>query len=565
MMDSLREAHEALVRHAGNLEEEVALRTEEIRQQKEVLEEQAERLREMDEIKSRFFANISHEFRTPLNLIMGPLQSILAGDYGPIDEKLQHRHEVMLYESRRLLRLINQMLDLSKLEAGQMELALQPTDLVPLLRHITHSFSSRAEMENKSLTFHSEVETLVGHVDSGRIEEIGYNLIDNALKFTEAGGKVRITLDTDGSDHAVITVQDTGCGIAPEHLDQIFDRFQQVKTAASNEQGTGTGIGLALVQELVYLHEGTIDVTSEPGFGSTFTIRLPIDPSLQTVPAKRSDVRPEIDVQAVKAAFSTTSTALPDLTLPLVLIVDDDNEFRAFLREYLEEAYRIEEAEHGKAGLEAAIKHPPHLIVSDLMMPEMDGIAFCEAVRRHDDLDHIPFVLLTAKASIESRIAGLEHGADDYLSKPVDPRELRTRIQNLLDQRRRLIEKYTEMVRLGPEEITVESADAELLKRVMEIIESRLSDAAFSVTLLAEEMGMSVRDLQRKLKKLLDQGPKELITHHRIEWAKQLLAGRAGTVSQIAYKVGFSRPEYFMRIFKQHTGVTPGQFMKGSS
>ena len=564
MMDSLREAHQKLVRHADRLEEEVELRTDEIRRQKQVLEEQALRLHEMDEIKSRFFANISHEFRTPLNLIMGPIQSILDGDYGPLDEKLIRRHEVMLNESTRLLRLINQLLDLSKLEAGQMEIDLQPANLVSLLHRIAHSFSSRAEMEGKTLTFQSGSDSIVGMVDSKRIEEIGYNLIDNALKFTEPGGKVRISIDVEPGNNAIITIQDTGCGIAVDQLELIFDRFQQVRgPSTSNSQGTG--IGLALVQEFVYLHDGTIDVSSEPGFGSTFTIRLPIDPSLQTVGVETSEETAFLKARSndrIDDAAAVSFRTVPDSSLPLILIVDDEDEFRHFIREYLEEAYRIEEAGNGKAGLESALKKPPHLIVADLLMPEMDGIAFCEAVRRHPDLDHIPFVLLTAKASVESRIEGLERGADAYLSKPVDPRELRTQIQNLLDQRQKLIEKYTELVRLGPEQITVESVDAVLLKQAMEIIESRLSDAAFSVTLLAEELGMSVRDLQRKMKKLLDAGPKELITNLRIERAKQLLAGRAGTVSQIAYKVGFSRPEYFMRIFKQHTGMTPGQFMK---
>ena len=247
---------------------------------------------------------------------------------------------------------------------------------------------------------------------------------------------------------------------------------------------------------------------------------------------------------------------------PRVLIVDDDEEFRQFLQEYLQDSYEIELAEDGMAGFEAAKRLSPHLIVSDLMMPKMDGISFCEAIRSHAALDHTPFILLTAKASVESRIEGLEHGADAYLNKPVDPRELRTRIKNLIGQRQRLVEKFTEMVRLGPSEIVVDSADAALLKQITEVIESRLDDAAFSVTILAEEMGMSVRDLQRKVKNLLDISPKGMITNMRIEQAKQLLAGRAGTVSQIAYKVGFSRPEYFVRVFKQETGVTPGNFMK---
>ncbi len=567
MMDSLKEAHQKLVRHADQLEEEVALRTDEIRQQKDVLEEQAVRLKEVDEMKSRFFGNISHDFRTPLNLIMGPLQSILDGDFGPLDARLKHRHEVMLDESKRLLKLINQLLDLSKMEVGRMALSLESVDLVNLWKRMTHSFSSRAEMEQKTLTFHCNPDVLTGLVDPERMEQIGYNLIDNALKFTDAGGKVRVSILSESEHIAAITVQDTGCGIPKEQQAFIFDRFHQVDNNRVHKS-EGTGIGLALVQELVLLHEGTIEVHSEPGFGTTFTLRLPVDPALHPDKLDRrvllnTGSRPEEEGTIHKEKLQEEEETSTEFQY--VLIVDDDAEFRHFLKEYLGTLYSVVEAENGEEGLKMARQNAPALIVSDLMMPEMDGVAFCRAIRQDSGLDHTPFILLTAKASVESRIEGLEHGADAYLNKPVDPRELRTRIQNLLDQRRRLIEKYTDMVRLGPGEIMVESADAQMLQRIIEIIEDRLDDAAFSVTLLADEMGMSVRDLQRKLKHMLDVGPKELITRMRVEQAKQLLAGRAGTVSQIAYKVGFSRPEYFMRIFKQHTGMTPGQYMKGSA
>ena len=364
---------------------------------------------------------------------------------------------------------------------------------------------------------------------------------------------------------AIISVQDTGCGISSEQQKFIFDRFHQVDGAVSNGI-QGTGIGLALVQEFVFLHNGVIDVESELDLGTTFIIHLPVDLSAQPMSGELSDTEPSSVKEQVRSlkslgrpVFQSTDVEIPRTR---VLIVDDDEEFRCFLQEYLQDSYEIELAKDGLAGLKAAKRVFPHLIVSDLMMPKMDGIAFCEAIRGHQALDHTPFILLTAKASVESRIVGLEHGADAYLSKPVDPRELRTRIKNLVEQRRKLVEKFTEMVRLGPSEIIVDSADAALLKQIAEVIESRLDDAAFSVTLLAEEMGMSVRDLQRKIKTLLEISPKGMITNMRIERAKQLLSARAGMVSQIAYKVGFSRPEYFVRVFKQVTGVTPGNYMK---
>lgn len=567
MMASLQLAHQQLVDHADHLEDEVALRTDEIRQQKQVLEEQALRLRELDEMKSRFFANISHEFRTPLNLIMGPLQRVLDGEFGTVDKQLGQQHSLMLGESHRLLKLINQLLDLSKMEAGRMTLSMQPADLVSIWRRILHSFSSRAEIERKTLTFHSEIDQAPAQVDVERMEQIGYNLMDNALKYTEAGGKVHVSITQPDPQQVTISVNDTGVGIPSEEQALIFDRFHQVKENTSNNQ-RGTGIGLALVQELVFLHDGHIALESEPGFGSKFMVTVPIDIALVL------DQHQQINIEPIGEAVSVGAQATHEQPLgkiengsvlrKRILIVDDDEEFCGFVADSLSDVYDVVQAEDGKAGLTLAVANPPHLIVSDLLMPEMDGIAFCEAVKRHPDLDHTPFILLTAKTNVESRIEGLQHGADDYLGKPVDPRELRTRVQNLLQQRQHLIEKYTQMTRLGHSEMVVESADAVLLQRIVDVIEQRLDDAAFSVTLLAEELGMSVRDVQRKLKKLLDLGPKELITNLRIEKAKQLLSGNAGTVSQIAYKVGFSRPEYFIRIFKQHTGQTPGQFMKGN-
>lgn len=566
MMDSLKEANQELRRHAGQLEEEVVLRTREIVQQKEVLEEQAAKLREIDEMKSRFFANISHEFRTPLNLIMGPLHSMLENEHDNDPEKLQRRYHVMLKESQRLLRLINQVLDLSKMESGQMELDPKPHDLVSLWRHISHSFLSRAEMEQKVLRFGSELEELVALVDKERIEQIGYNLIDNALKFTHAGGKISVRIELNDENQAVISVQDTGIGIAKSQQPFIFDRFHRAENETA-QKVQGTGIGLALVQELVLSHHGTITLDSEPEIGSRFTIHLPVNPNLKgeaSVVSASQRVEFSTQFPGVATGIPFSEKGAVEDEKPLVLIVDDDEEFRAFIREYLESSYAIAEAENGQSGLEIAMNSQPKLIVSDLLMPIMDGVTFCDSVKQNPDLDHIPFILLTARVSIEHRIKGLEHGADDYLGKPVNPKELKTRIQNLLLQRAKLIEKYTDMLRLGTSDVMIESVDAMMLRRISDEIENHLSDTTFSVTLLADNLGLSVRDLQRKLKKWLDIGPKEMITNMRIEKAKELLAGRAGTVSQIAYMVGYSQPDYFMRIFKHHTGFTAGQFMKQS-
>ena len=564
MMASLKKANDQLYRHADQLEEEVALRTEEILRQKEVLADQATKLLEIDKMKSRFFANISHEFRTPLNLIMGPLHTLLDGNHTYDPEKIQRLHHIMLKESKRLLQLINKVLDLSKIEAGQMELDLQPHDLVYLWRRITHSFSSRAEMEKKTLRFKCDLDELVALVDVERIEQIGYNLIDNAFKFTHAGAKIWVRIEKNDEDLAVISVQDTGVGIPESQQSFVFDRFYRAENEHTQEV-RGTGIGLALVQELVLTHHGTISLESEPDLGSSFTIYLPIDPNLEY----GKIVKHEFHDLEITTHISDNPLIIPGSRggvqhhseKPHVLLVDDDSEFRAFIREYLESSYAVEEADNGKVGLEIAIKSPPKLIVSDLLMPIMDGVTFCESVKKHPDLDHIPFILLTAKVSVQHRIAGLEKGADAYLGKPVNPKELKTQIENLLLQRAKLIEKYTELVRLESSDEVIESAEAAMLREIVHHIENNLSDTNLSVTLLAENLGLGIRDLQRKTKNMLDIGPKELITNMRIEKAKKLLVARAGSVSQIAYKVGYSRPEYFMRTFKQHTGLTASQYM----
>ena len=588
MVTSLREAQQTLLAHNENLEKEVAARTEEVVQQKQQLEIQADQLREMDAIKSRFFANISHEFRAPLNLIINPIEFALSGKYGAINPVLQRHHEVILNESERLLRLINQLLDLAKFDAGRLELQKKNLDLVPFVERIVHSFESRAISEEKTLRFRSSEASLVGGFDMEKMENIFYNLIDNALKFTNEGGKVLVSIEpveqpatNSDTPQVRMAVQDTGRGIPPEHIERIFDRFSQADTTAGSSIHPGTGIGLALVQKLVALHEGTINVDSDVGFGTTFTIEMPLllsDDTSETFDASPSHElsagAPESDIDPPSIPSHVEHAERPPIpslyaTAPdeeriekstRVLIVDDDHHFRALICEYLDTFYTVEAAENGRKGLEKARTHPPDIIISDVLMPEMDGLEFCDAVRADPKLDHIPFIMLTAKASIESRIEGLEQGADDYLAKPFNPNELYACITNRLTQRRLLIEKYTGMVRLEASNIVVDSADAAFIKDVVQIVDASLNDPGFNVGRLAGDMEVSERDLQRKLRRLLDKSPKDVITQARIDRAKQLLAQQFGTNQQIARMTGFRRADHFARVFKKHTGLTPGEY-----
>jgi|GEM_PF-4043339 len=571
MAESLQDAQQNLISHNENLEKEISARTEEVTLQKRQIEIQARELIEMDEIKSRFFANISHEFRTPLNLIMGPVQLALEGKYGELDPTLKQHHSVILNESQRLLKLINQLLDLSKFDAGMLTLNASPINMVELVDRIVRNFSSRASTENKSVHFRSEVDHLTAPFDQEKIENICYNLLDNAFKFTSSGGKILVSIDVtnrDGQPHMHLSVKDTGAGIPPEHLPTIFNRFQQVDKPQAGSQ-RGTGIGLALVEKLVILHAGTIDVESEPGFGTTFNIYLPVPEKHERDHLRDDTASTTLKVSpqnkrttATSPGSAETSILIPllDTNAPHVLVVDDDEKFRALIHEYLHDHYHIEEAINGVEGLKKAHQRPPHVILSDVMMPEMDGIKFCASVKSDPDLSHIPFIMLTAKASVESRIEGIEQGADDYLAKPFHAGELHALIKNRLDQRRHLIEKYSDMVRLESSEIVVDSAEGAFVKDVMRSIEKNLGDNLYSVERLADDVEVSVRDLQRKLRKILDKTPKDLILHTRIDRAKQLLSQKYGTNQQIARVVGFRRADHFAKVFKKYTGFTPGEF-----
>ena len=491
-----------------------------------------------------------------------------------MDPALKEQHAVILNESHRLLKLINQLLDLSKFDAGMLQLNAMPLDLVQWVDKIVHNFSSRAQLEKKTLAFQSETEHLPGYFDREKLENICYNLIDNAFKFTEEGGKIHVSVqlveDETGS-YARLIFQDTGKGIPAEKLDQIFNRFQQVDSDSA-VSSTGTGIGLALVDKLVTLHNGTITVDSTPGFGSTFTINLPVpeyhERNQLMAEAVEQALAPEIEAPFAPSPVSRGAIKSPQVapngSVPTLLVVDDDDQFRTLLADYFTDSYTILEAANGKEGFDIARKKTPHVIISDVVMPEMDGLMLCKAIKEDPELDHIPFIMLTARASIESRIEGIEQGADEYLAKPFHPQELQAIIENRLTQRRHLIEKYSQLVQLGATEIVVDSAEGAFIKDVMRSIDKNMGDYLYSVERLADDMEVSVRDLQRKLRKTLDQSPRDLINRTRIDRAKQLLEQKYGTNQQIARLVGFRRADHFAKVFKKYCGVTPGEYSKNN-
>ena len=578
MTCSLRDADAALRAYAEDLEARVVERTAvlevqkaELEAQREQLQHQAERLRELDAVKARFFANISHEFRTPLTLLLGPIQD--AGREGDL-ERLRAHLPLMQRNAERLLGLIGQLLDLSKLEAGGMQLHAREVDLVPLLRQLTAAFSSRAERQGLTLVFDAEVETLPCYVDADKLEKVVLNLLSNALKFTDRGGKVRLRLTQRRADTgawAEITVQDTGRGIPVEELPRLFDRFHQVEDGTTRPH-EGTGIGLALARELVELHHGTITIESTEKFGSTFTVRLPLgrahlQPSdLAEPPGPGAAPHRMVHAPLLLEGDGTDTKDRQEPPLlaqgdrPTVLVVEDNVDMRAYLKSHLSPHYRVAEAAHGKAGLEVVRSLRPDLIISDVMMPEMDGYQLCRAVKADPALGHIPVVLLTARADDESRLEGLEIGADDYLAKPFNAEEMLLRVENLIEIRRRLHAHFSGRVVVGASQVVVSSTEAAFLEQVRDVIEAHLGDTHFGVERLADEVGLSTRQLLRRVKETAGLTPNGYIRMLRLERAAQLLEQRAGSVSEIAYQVGFNQPEYFSKLFRQVFGIPPSEY-----
>ncbi|HQU40186.1 MAG TPA: ATP-binding protein [Chitinophagales bacterium] len=527
----------------------------------------AERILELDAVKSRFFANISHEFRTPLALILGPLRK--AQEQAPVSENdsattdvdipVSSRHlQMMRRNAERLNQLIDQLLDLSKLENGSMQLQVARADLSAFLRAIVGSFDSLAEIKQIHFQTSYPQADMKVFFDADKLEKIIVNLLSNAFKFTPERGRVSVD-STIEKGRLKIRVSDSGPGISQDEVDRIFERFYQVE----GTEDTGTGIGLSLVKELVELHHGQITVESSRQ-GTTFKVSLPVDQenfhNTEIVAAAKTPVNRHTLHFLPDAEEPVDSIAeITDNPLPLLLIVEDNTDLRSFIAEGLEEHYRIIKAENGALGLTAALEYTPDIIISDVMMPEMDGMTLCKKLKEDEHTSHIPVILLTAKAGKENRLTGLETGADDYLTKPFDQDELRVRAGNLVAQRKKLRERFSSNHVWKPKELAVTSADERFLQKVSDIIEKQMDNEFFSVEDLADAVAFSRSQLHRKLKALVDKSPSEIIRSFRLTRAKELLEKGDGNVSEVAIKVGYGSLSYFTKSFKAEFGVLPSE------
>ncbi|WP_299532759.1 response regulator [Ulvibacterium sp.] len=521
--------------------------------------------------RSRFFANVSHEFRTPLTLILGPLNDLLSSN--PENREHQQSYQLMKQNGEKLLDLVNQLLDLAKLEAGNMPLRLTEADLKTFLRSRAAAFSSLADFQDISFHINVAPEITSGWFDSDALEKIINNLLSNAFKYIGEGGKIDFSASlTDGNGtisgegtFLKIAVKDDGLGISGPEQEKIFDRFYQVKGPPTQEK-TGTGIGLALTKELVELHKGHIAVASEEDKGTTFTVILPIARErFKEENIVLEDQHPQNvqDLRSILPSMAASDFKVPKVKtkgLPILLIIEDNADVRMYIRKQLQDTYEIEEANNGVDGFDLAQKKIPDIIISDVMMPGMSGTTLCEKLKQDEKTSHIPVILLTALASQASKLKGIETGADDYIVKPFDKKELRARVKNLIDQRQLLREKYTRQLRLEPKALAVTSTDERFLKKVMHTLEQRLDDSSFGVEDLAREVGMGRTQLFRKMRALTDQTVQDFVRDYRLKRAAQLLRDKAGNVSEVAYQVGFNNLSYFTKRFKELFGKTPSQY-----
>jgi signal transduction histidine kinase/ligand-binding sensor domain-containing protein/DNA-binding response OmpR family regulator len=540
------------------------------------------RMHEMDMMKIRFFTNMSHELRTPLSLILAPVEKLMAG-HQVSDPKKQY--EVIRRNARRLLHLVNQLLDFRKMETNELKLHPRQGDILNFIREISYSFIDLAERRNISFDYHCDSESLPTAFDHDKIERILFNLLSNAFKFTPTGGAVSVAVSTEyqadagtlttcqpGTVLLYIRVKDTGIGIPPDQQQRIFDRFFQSETP-NNILNQGSGIGLAITQEFVKMHQGKLSVESELNRGSCFTVRLPFLPSgdfslITATPAKTAEA-PTAFTETTEASTTSAETADAPIYLQTldtgakkstILIVEDNEDFRFYLKDNLRSHYSIIEATDGKEGWRKALAEHPDLIVSDISMPLMNGIDLCKKILADERTCQIPVILLTAMSGEGAELKGLQTGAIDYIIKPFNFELLLSKIRNVLAHNDTVKKTYQRQVQAAPAAIQIESADEVFVRNVLEVIEKNMGNPEFSVRELSIQFHASRSTFYKRVLLLTGKTPIEFIRHIRLKRAAELLEKSQLTVSEIAYTVGFNNPKNFSQYFKMEFDRIPSAY-----
>jgi len=520
-----------------------------------------ERDEKLSREKLRFFTNISHELRTPLTLILGPAKQLIDQSLESGNRLQQSNSNLIHQNAKRLLNLVNQVLDFRKAQAGELRLKVTKTDILHHTGNTFHSFRPMADDKKIRFGLICESEDISGYIDRDKYDMVLYNLLSNALKFTQKYGNVDLFIGKEtqnGVPHLKIEVSDDGIGIPWESRKKIFDRFYQANNSKKNN--TGSGIGLSLVQALVALHRGTIDLQSEPNEGSVFTIKIPTAKDVyhdqEVFDIEKRQVIDE-SPQLIMAKKIIQSTHLKER----ILIVEDNTELRKYLVQYLSDYYKVFEAENGEKGLEICRKVKPVLCVADVMMPVMDGLQFCNLLKNDEIISHIPVILLTALSDDEDRIKGFSTGADGYLVKPFDPSLLKTRIENIIKSRIALKRKFSGEVEGDTSTLTHSPIDEKFMAKITRLIQEEMDNAELDTSYLCRELGMSSSKLYRKIKQLTDLAPNEFIRTVRLKKSAQLLKTKKYNVSEVTDLIGFNDPYYFSRCFKKQFGYPPSNLV----
>ena len=546
-----------LSRQKEKLEEQklqLTQQKEQLIQQKEQLEQLSRELEEATHAKLVFFTNVSHDFRTPLTLIADPVNQLLADK--SLGERPHQLLELMKKNVNILLRLVNQILDFRKVENGRMELHLEPFDLLSSFRGWNDSF--RMALLKKHISFFFEATPDMDFrmmADGEKMERIYFNLLSNAVKYTPENGKIMVRLEAEATNFR-FSVFNSGSHISPKEVDAIFERFYQI-----DGHQAGTGIGLALVRAFVEMHGGQITAHSDEK-GATFTVLFPAQsvsqyhPTVVTLPSEEA----EVSTTLVETDFPMGEEETRDADRPAVLVIDDNADIRNYVKTLLAEEYHVLDAPEAATGIRLAMKYVPDVIVSDVMMPGMDGVECCRRLKTELQTCHVPVILLTACSLDEQRIQGYNGGADSYISKPFNSQLLLSRIRNLIDSRRQLRQFFGDNQTLAKENIC--DIDKDFVSRFKSLVEEKMRDPELNVEDLGKDMGLSRVQLYRKLKSLTNYAPNELLRQARLKKATSLLASKEMTVAEIAYEVGFSSPSYFTKCYKEQFGESPTDFLK---
>jgi signal transduction histidine kinase/ligand-binding sensor domain-containing protein/DNA-binding response OmpR family regulator len=554
----------------------VIINRERLKNQLFLERQSARKFQELDRLKHQFFMNISHEIKTPLSLITGPLNQLLSNKI--IDDKNQGLLAIINRNTTNLSKLVSQLLDYRKLETGNLKLNLKKGNLVVFVEEIVNSFSNIASEKMVTLNFQIFQKSLFLSFDEDKIEKILNNLISNAIKYTLDGGNITVSLsqvlsseieenntylpsfDPEKSQHdsyVKLTVADTGVGIPSEQITRVFDRFRRIDNKDTTSS-SGVGIGLALTKELIKLHNGFIKVKSKMKKGSKFTVLIPNINIEEDV----SDQEKRIIEKDQGEEINTVESDIKNSNQPYLLIVDDNPDIREFIKTYFEPEYKIFQARNGKEGWELALEQVPDIIIADVMMPIMNGNDLCRKLKGNECTSHIPILMLTALSSADHQIAGIDSGADDYLTKPFDVGLLKAKTDNILAIRKSLRDKYSKEILLKPRDIVLANPDEKFIKKLVQIVEKNIAKSEFDVDMMAKSLGVSRTQLFRKINALTNMTPKELVRDIRLKRAAQLLTQDVLNINEIAIEVGISDISYFRKLFKEKYGMNASKYQK---